>query len=1570
MSHVTKIPILGSETIHVGYNLHDHLVKEILTNLKSSAYVIISDTNIDKFNHVKKIEAKFIEQATQICPDSRVLKYIIAPGEGSKSRATKAEIEDWMLSQGCTRDTVILAVGGGVIGDMIGYVAATFMRGVRFVQIPTTLLSMVDSSIGGKTAIDTPMGKNLVGAFWQPKYIFIDLTFLETLPEREFINGMAEVIKTAAIWNEEEFTRLEAYNKIFFDTIRQRDPETQRVNLSPIKDILLSIVSGSARVKAEVVTADEREGGLRNILNFGHSIGHAYEAILTPQILHGECVSIGMVLEAELARYLGVLSPVAVARLTKCLAAYQLPISINDKVVRKRSRSHACPVDDLLRIMGVDKKNDGQKKKIVLLSRIGKTYEPKASVVADDAIRVILSDETRVSTYGASPAKVTITPPGSKSISNRALVLASLGTGVCKIKNMLHSDDTEHMLNAVRLLDAADVSTENSGETIVLDGHGGKLSAPTKELYLGNAGTASRFLTTVATLVNGTAERDHVILTGNARMKERPIGPLVEALRANGSGIEYQEKEGSLPLKVTASKGLEGGRIELAATISSQYVSSILMCAPYAKSPVTLSLVGGKPISQFYIDMTIAMMASFGIKVKKSTTEEHTYHIPQGVYQNPPEYVVESDASSATYPLAFAAMTGTSCTIPNIGSSSLQGDAKFAVDVLRPMGCTVVQTETSTTVQGPPVGQLKPVTEIDMEPMTDAFLTASVAAAIARDPSGKSHTTRIVGIANQRVKECNRIDAMIHELAKFGVQCRELPDGLEIDGVPVSKLKVPENGVHTYDDHRVAMSFSLLATILPDPVLIKERRCVEKTWPGWWDTLNHEFKVPLEGVDGKEAAKALVQTEKKLNGEKSIVVIGMRGSGKTTLGKWIAASMGFKFVDLDQYMEQKLNRTIPDIVNNEGWDAFRRHEMDILGSFFAEMGTGYVAACGGGLVESAEAREILKQEMDQGRIVLHLHRNVDSIVSYLNIDKDRPAYTSDIRSVWERREQWYWECSNAMFFSSHFESEEDGNKVRIALDSFVKTITGSKPVAAHKEGRTYFLSLTYEDVRSISDFDAILEGVNAVELRVDLLKEPNQKGKFPSVDYVAEQVGYVRKHTILPIIFTVRTKSQGGQFPDGHDADAATLVLLAFKLGVEYVDVELTMDEAVRHQILAHNRFSQIIASHHDFSGSLKWDDSEWNRLYEAASEFGDIVKFVGMASTLEDNFRLENFRSLHQSKPLIAINMGFAGQLSRVTNSVFTPVTHPALPAKAAPGQLSVKEIHQALALIGGLPSQQFFIAGTPIAHSMSPTLHNALFETLGLPHHYGRLDSADAKVVAEEIKKLGSSFGGASVTIPLKIDIMDYLDDLRPNAAAIGAVNTIINEGGSLVGENTDWAGIYNAYRFRGVVPVPDCGYSALIVGAGGTSRAAVYALHKLGIETIYVLNRTAAKAEGLVSAFPADFGIQALTTREQVKNANAPLLVMSCVPADKPIEGELLENVETMLSKKLETAPFARVLLEAAYKPEYTPIMQLAEEKYEWRTIPGREMLLYQGIEQFKLWTGVEAPVSVAKAAMGFK
>ncbi|ORY53293.1 3-phosphoshikimate 1-carboxyvinyltransferase [Rhizoclosmatium globosum] len=842
-----KVSVLGSESVTLGYNLTSHIASQIVQLAPSSTYIIGTDTNIAPL-HLKPLQTGLEAALLAIGSTARVLTHIIPPGESVKTREVKAQIEDFMLASKCTRDSCVIALGGGVIGDLFGFVAATFMRGVPVIQIPTTLLAMVDSSIGGKTAIDTPHGKNLIGAFHQPRHIFMDLEYLRTLPHREYVNGMAEVIKTAAIWDEEDFSLLENHAEEILGLSSKSEAD---LNI----DLLLKVVLGSIRVKAHVVTVDEKETGLRGLLNYGHTVGHAIEAILTPELLHGECVAMGMVREAEIARHLGYVNDVVIGRIVRCLQAYGLPVSAEDKKVLQLAPGKHCSVDQMMDIMRVDKKNQGNKKRVVMLAGIGKTHEPKASFIPDDVIIKVLSPAVEVD--GGLPADaetrhVRLNVPGSKSLSNRALVLAALGKGECRLEGLLHSDDVQVMLDSLQKLVGIKYTWEDNGNTLVVEGGAGKLQVPNSEIYLGNAGTAARFLTTVCCLIRSN-EGKTTTVTGNARMKQRPIGPLVDALRSNGCDLAYLEGQGCLPLRVEPT-GLKGGLVQLSASISSQYVSSILLSAPYAETPVTLELVGDAVVSRPYIDMTIAMMKSFGITVTVDPTNENKYHIPKGVYSNPSTYLVEADASSSTYPLAFAAITGTKVTVTNIGSNSLQGDAEFAVKVLRPMGCIVEQTATQTTVQGPK--RLKPLPSIDMETMTDAFLTASVLAAVATNgESGpEGNLTKIHGISNQRVKECNRIAAMVEQLAKFGVHASELPDGIQISGVnedPKTALKSPEGGVFCYDDHRVAMSFSILACSrgAGQKSIILEKKCVEKTWPAWWDALENILGMRLAGKD-------------------------------------------------------------------------------------------------------------------------------------------------------------------------------------------------------------------------------------------------------------------------------------------------------------------------------------------------------------------------------------------------------------------------------------------------------------------------------------------------------------------------------------------------------------------------------------------------------------------------------------------------------------------------------------------------------------------------------------------------
>ena len=280
-------------------------------------------------------------------------------GEAYKTWDSLNLIFDALLSRGCDRKTVLFALGGGVVGDMTGFAAACYMRGVPFVQVPTTVLSQVDSSVGGKTAINHPLGKNMIGAFYQPVRVVCDLDTLKTLPERELSAGLAEVIKYGPIHDLDFLGWIE----VNLPALLARDPQA-----------LAHAVQRSCEIKAEVVGQDERESGLRAILNFGHTFGHAIEAGLGyGEWLHGEAVGCGMVMAAQLSQRLGLLSVDKVARLVRLVEAAGLPVKGPQLKAGHGEGFEALPnAQRYLQLMRVDKKAEAGEIKFVLVEDGGR----------------------------------------------------------------------------------------------------------------------------------------------------------------------------------------------------------------------------------------------------------------------------------------------------------------------------------------------------------------------------------------------------------------------------------------------------------------------------------------------------------------------------------------------------------------------------------------------------------------------------------------------------------------------------------------------------------------------------------------------------------------------------------------------------------------------------------------------------------------------------------------------------------------------------------------------------------------------------------------------------------------------------------------------------------------------------------------------------------------------------------------------------------------------------------------------------------------------------------------------
>ena len=402
--------------------------------------------------------------------------------------------------------------------------------------------------------------------------------------------------------------------------------------------------------------------------------------------------------------------------------------------------------------------------------------------------------------------------PGSKSLSNRVLLLSMLAEGTTHIRNLLDSDDVRYMIGALEQLGIRMEETRESNE-IRVEGCAAKIPNSDLELMLGNAGTAMRPLTAALTLGQG-----RYVLDGVPRMRERPIVDLVDGLRQLGAEVSLLNGPPGPPVEIIAS-GLSGGTAEIKGSVSSQFLSAILMAAPSAQNDVTLKIIDTL-VSVPYVEMTLKLMERFGVKVENRNFEE--FHI-QGnqTYFSPGEFYVEGDASSASYFLAGAAITGGSVTVQGCGTESLQGDAKFA-EVLELMGAETEWQPNSVTVHGK---SLKGV-DLDLNRMPDAAMTLAVAALFAEGP------TRIRNVYNWRLKETERMKAVTTELRKLGATVEEGEDYLVVD--PPQKILPCE--IETYDDHRMAMAFSL-AACGTEPITILDPGCVSKTFPDYFEVL-------------------------------------------------------------------------------------------------------------------------------------------------------------------------------------------------------------------------------------------------------------------------------------------------------------------------------------------------------------------------------------------------------------------------------------------------------------------------------------------------------------------------------------------------------------------------------------------------------------------------------------------------------------------------------------------------------------------------------------------------------------
>jgi 3-dehydroquinate synthase len=355
--------LLRGSSIRIGPGLLAKAGAIIREVAPAHRYALITDSNVGPL-YAEKVRNQLEKGSMEVLT--------IPAGESNKTRDSWGRLTDQMLAKKFGRDSVVIALGGGVVGDLAGFVAATFMRGIPVVQIPTTLVAMVDASIGGKTAVDTPAGKNLVGAFHPPAAVLIDPQLLATLPLREMRAGFAEIVKHGVIADD-----------VYLREVAGGASEMLLSTGGSTSDRMLSLIVRSVEIKADIVSRDEREGGLRKTLNFGHTIGHAVELVSGYSLLHGEAVAIGMALEGRLAEQIGVARAGTAATIVKALQSAGLPTDLPT----------GFEAEEVIEAMRSDKKGVSGKTRFALPLRVGAMAGSKTGwsvQVADDQLREVL----------------------------------------------------------------------------------------------------------------------------------------------------------------------------------------------------------------------------------------------------------------------------------------------------------------------------------------------------------------------------------------------------------------------------------------------------------------------------------------------------------------------------------------------------------------------------------------------------------------------------------------------------------------------------------------------------------------------------------------------------------------------------------------------------------------------------------------------------------------------------------------------------------------------------------------------------------------------------------------------------------------------------------------------------------------------------------------------------------------------------------------------------------------------------------------------------------------------------
>ena len=723
--------------------------------------------------------------------------YTIPSGEESKSFETYIKIIEYASLISLTRADGIVALGGGMVGDIAGFVAATYMRGINFYQVPTTLLAAVDSSVGGKSAINTSFGKNLVGAFHKAKFVLQDTALLASEDDYVLMDGYAEIIKTACISRSDDlFKKLESGN---FD--------------------VQEIIDDCVAVKTYYVEKDENDSGIRHMLNYGHTLAHALEKLCSYQIGHGHAVAKGIAFTASLSYDLGWCSIDCRDRIHALLKKFGYDLSLD------------FPASDIANAMAGDKKRAGDGIKFVVSSDIGQSDIKLISLAQLGEILAAYNEicpgSTAISHRGAplfAPTGLVSAPP-SKSYLHREIIAAMLsGSDLCLDAKEL-SDDIIATYEAVKQISAHGcctnpVCTEPNGDFTE--------NSPMVSIDCKESGSTLRFLIPVVTALGLDAE---FMLSGS--LKGRPIEQLITQLENHESKI-IKDDAGNISVTYTSGyRGLSSGEFTFTNPESSQYISGLLFALPLLDGDSTID-VYGKFESSAYVMITLDVLEKHGIKIEYTHEKSHwSFKICGNQRYKFKLMPPEGDWSNAAFLLVLGALGKAPLRIQNLPIPSKQGDAKI-LDLLEGFGITVnryadILDDNSGIVDVFPCRKLTAIPNIDASEFPDLVPIISLVASISNG------TTVIYNAKRLRYKESDRLASTCRVLKSLGANITETEDKLIIVGTKGLSGAYEGDG---YGDHRIIMMLAVSSLVTAGTVKIHEASAASKSFPNFFEVLH------------------------------------------------------------------------------------------------------------------------------------------------------------------------------------------------------------------------------------------------------------------------------------------------------------------------------------------------------------------------------------------------------------------------------------------------------------------------------------------------------------------------------------------------------------------------------------------------------------------------------------------------------------------------------------------------------------------------------------------------------------